>query len=88
VRLREAAAEPVQERDRSGDGVAGSWDAVAAGGCGGGVDETVVAGGSVEVGAPLLGDQVDELGMHGWTSCSDVVAGTVIPVGCRELAVR
>jgi hypothetical protein len=38
---------------------------VAAGGGGGGAHEAVVVGGSVEVGDALLGDDEDELGMHG-----------------------
>jgi hypothetical protein len=40
---------------------------------GGGVHEAVVVGGSAEVGDVLLGDDEGELGMHGWTSCWDVV---------------
>jgi hypothetical protein len=76
VRLSQAAAEPVQERDWRGGGVAGCGDGVAAGGGGGGgggVHEAVVVGGSVQVGDVLLGDDEGELGMHGWTSCLGVV---------------
>ena len=72
VRLSQAAAEPAQERDwrgggvaRCGDGVAGCGDGVAAGGAGGGVHEAVVVGGSVQVGDALLGGDEGELGMHG-----------------------
>jgi hypothetical protein len=32
-----------------------------------------VVGGSAEVGDVLLGDDEGELGMHGWTSCWDLV---------------
>jgi hypothetical protein len=77
VRLSQAAAEPVQERDWHGGGVAGCGDGVA--GCGdgvaagGGVHEAVVVGGSVQVGDVLLGDDEGELGMHGWTSFRGVV---------------
>ncbi|MFL5861687.1 MAG: hypothetical protein ACJ780_13010 [Solirubrobacteraceae bacterium] len=46
---------------------------VAAAGDSGGLHEAVVVGGSAEVGDLLLGDHEDELGMHGWTSCWDVV---------------
>jgi hypothetical protein len=38
---------------------------VAAAGGGGDVHEAVVVGGSVQVGDALLGDDEDELGMHG-----------------------
>jgi hypothetical protein len=65
VRLSQAAAEPVQERDWRGGGVAGCGDGVAAGGGGGGVHEAVVVGGSVQVGDVLLGGDEGELGMHG-----------------------
>jgi hypothetical protein len=57
LRLGQAAAEPVQERDWGGGGVAGCGDGVAAGGGGGGVHEAVVVGGSVQVGDVLLGDE-------------------------------
>jgi hypothetical protein len=56
------AAEPPQERDWRGGGVAGRGDGVAAGG---GVHEAVVVGGSVQVGDVLLGGDEGELGMHG-----------------------
>jgi hypothetical protein len=65
VRLSQAAAEPAQERDWRGGGVAGCRDGVAAGGAGGGVHEAVVVGGSVQVGDVLLGGDEGELGMHG-----------------------
>jgi hypothetical protein len=69
--LSKAAAEPANECDRrGGDGRAGG---VAAAGGSGGLHEAVVVGGSAEVGDLLLGDHEDELGMHGWTSCWDVV---------------
>lgn len=71
--LSQAAAEPVQERDWRGGGVAGCGDGVAADGGGGGVYEAVVVGGSVQVGDVLLGEDVGELGMYGWTSCWVVV---------------
>jgi hypothetical protein len=71
VRLSEAAAEPANEHDRrGGDGAASG---VAAAGRLGGLHEAVVVGGSAEVGDVLLGDEEGELGMHGWTSCWDVV---------------
>jgi hypothetical protein len=73
LRLSRAAAEPVQERDWRGGGVAGCGDGVAAGGGGGGVHEAVVVGGSVQVGDVLLGDDEGELGMHGWPSFRGVV---------------
>jgi len=58
VRLSQAA-EPAQERDWRGGGVAGCGDGVAAGGGGGGVHEAVVVGGSVQVGDALLGDEAE-----------------------------
>jgi hypothetical protein len=86
VRLCQAAAEPVQERDwrGGGGGVAGCVGGVSGGG---GVHEAVVVGGSVEVGDVLLGDDEGELGMHGCLvlGCG---AGTVIRAGCSGLAVR
>jgi hypothetical protein len=88
VRLSQAAAEPAQERDWRGGGVAGCGDGVAAGGGGGGLHEAVVVGGSAEVGEVLLGDDAPEMGMHGWTSFSGCGAGTVICAGCSGLAVR
>ena len=73
VRLSEVPAEPANERDRrGGDGAAGGGGLAADGGCGG-LLEAVVVGGSAEVGDVLLGDDEGELGMHGWTSCWDVV---------------
>jgi hypothetical protein len=60
VRLSQAAAEPVQERDWRGGGVAGCGDGVApghGGGGGGGVHEAVVIGGSVQLSDVLLGDE-------------------------------
>ena len=68
VRLGQAAAEPVQERDWRDGGMAGYGDGVAAGGGGGGgggVREEVVVGGSVQVGDVLLGGDEGDLGMHG-----------------------
>jgi hypothetical protein len=71
--LSEVAEESANERDgRGGDGAAGGGRVAAAGGCGG-VHEAVVVGGSAEIGAVLLGDDEGVLGMHGWTSCWDVV---------------
>lgn len=71
--MSEVAAESASERDgRGGDGAAGGGGVAAAGGCGG-LDEAVVVGGSAEVGDVVLGDDEGELGMHGWTSCWDVV---------------
>ena len=87
VRLSETAAEPANERDRrGGDGAAGGGGVAAAGG-GGGLDEAVVVEGSAEVGDVLLGEDVGESGMHGWTwlGCG---AGTVICAGCSGLSVR
>jgi hypothetical protein len=73
VRLSEVAAEPANERDgRGGDAAAGGGRVAAAGGCGG-PDEALVVGRSAEVGDVLLGDDEGDLGMHGWTSCWDVV---------------
>ncbi|MGD1051106.1 MAG: hypothetical protein ABR947_08560 [Solirubrobacteraceae bacterium] len=46
---------------------------VARGGCGGGIHEAVVAGGSVEVRDVLLGEDDGEPGMHG----RDLVSGVV-----------
>jgi hypothetical protein len=65
VRLSQAASEPAQERDWRGGGVPVCGAGVAAGGGGGGVHEAVVVGGSAEVGDALLGDNEDDLGMHG-----------------------
>jgi hypothetical protein len=78
MRLSQASAEPAQERDWRGGGVAGCGGGLAAVGGGGGgggcgVHEAVVVGGSEKVGHVLLGDDEGELGMHGWTSRWDVV---------------
>jgi hypothetical protein len=73
VRWSEVAAEAARERDwRGGDGAAGGRGVAAASGCGG-LHEAVVVGGSAEVGDVLFGDEEGLLGMHGWTSCWDVV---------------
>ena len=71
--MSETAAEPANERDRRGDGAGGRrWGVAAAGGCDG-LHEAFVVGGSAEVGDVLLGDDGGVVGMHGWTSCWDLV---------------
>jgi hypothetical protein len=70
--LTEAAAEPANKRDRRGGGAPAGWGVAAA--CGsGGLHKTSVVCGAAEVGDVLLSGDGGELGMHGCTSCSDLV---------------
>jgi hypothetical protein len=71
--LSETAAEPANERERRGDGAGRRRCGVASAGGRGVVHEAVTVGGSVEVGGVLLGDDEGVVGMHGWTSCWDLV---------------
>ena len=73
MRLSEPAAEPANQRDRRGGGAAAGGGVVAAAGGSGGLNKTGVACGSAEVGDVLLSGDGGELGMHGCTSCSDLV---------------
>jgi hypothetical protein len=65
--------EAAHEGERRGGAAVTGGGVVARGGCGGGIHEAVVAGGSVEVRDVLLGEDDGEPGMHG----RDLVSGVV-----------